>query len=259
MTIDQVRFVGHATVEISQRGTRLLTDPFLRNRLGPLVRRPALGSGAVDPPDAVLISHLHGDHFDLPTLRRLGRDTHMIVPRGAGHFARAKGFTSVTELAVGETEDVGTLAITAVPANHDGHRTPWSQKAETIGYVVSGESRVYFAGDTDLFDGMADLAGGLDLALLPVWGWGPTIGSGHLDPRRAAEALRILKPRVAVPIHWGTLYPRGLRWLRPWQLTNPPLEFARVADELAPEVDVRVLEPGESTSLSPVDLAGSRL
>jgi L-ascorbate metabolism protein UlaG (beta-lactamase superfamily) len=106
---------------------------------------------------------------------------------------------------------------------------------------------------------MADLAGGLDLALLPVWGWGPTIGSGHLDPRRAAEALRILKPRVAVPIHWGTLYPRGLRWLRPWQLTNPPLEFARVADELAPEVDVRVLEPGESISLKPVDLAGSRL
>ena len=196
-------------MEICQHGTRLLTDPLLRNRLGPLTRRPHLAAETVAQPDAVLISHLHGDHFDLPTLRRLGAATHLIVPKGAGSFARDKGFENVSELGVGEAEEVGSLTVTAVPATHDGHRSPWGVEAESLGYVVSGSNRVYFAGDTDLFDEMAELAPGLDVALLPVWGWGPKLGPGHLDPRRAAEALRVLAPRIAVPIHWGTFYPRG--------------------------------------------------
>ena len=56
---------------------------------------------------------------------------------------------------------------------------------------------------------MSELAGSIDLALLPVWGWGPTLGPGHLDPARAATAAALIAPRVAVPIHWGTF---ALRW-----------------------------------------------
>src|SRR6185312_7857481 len=77
----------------------------------------------------------------------------------------------------------------------------------SLGYLVRGTRTVYFAGDTDLFPGMADVAGELDLALLPVAGWGPKVGPGHLDPERAAEALTLLRPRVCVPIHWGTYSP----------------------------------------------------
>ena len=73
-----------------------------------------------------------------------------------------------------------------------------------LGYVVSGSQQVYFAGDTDLFAGMSALAGALDVALLPVAGWGPKVDAGHLDPLRAAKSLPLLKPRIAVPIHWGT-------------------------------------------------------
>ena len=73
--------------------------------------------------------------------------------------------------------------------------------------MVAGTASVFFAGDTDLFDEMSGLVPKLDLALLPIWGWGPTIGPGHLDPGRAAEALTLLAPRLAVPIHWGTLRP----------------------------------------------------
>jgi L-ascorbate metabolism protein UlaG (beta-lactamase superfamily) len=91
--------------------------------------------------------------------------------------------------------------------------------------------------------------GSLDLALLPVWGWGPSVGDGHLNPERAAMALEMLRPRLAVPIHWGTFYPLGLRRLRPRPLTQPPLEFARLAQRRAPEVEVRVLEPGSETDL----------
>jgi L-ascorbate metabolism protein UlaG (beta-lactamase superfamily) len=134
---------------------------------------------------------------------------------------------------------------------HDGRRHPLAPLADAIGFVVAGEHRVYFAGDTDLFDEMAELAGTLDAALLPVWGWGPSLGAGHMDPEAAARAAAILRPRVAVPIHWGTFFPAGLTRLRGGALVEPPREFARHAGELAPEVDVRVLAPGQTLGLDP--------
>ena len=96
---------------------------------------------------------------------------------------------------------------------------------------------------------MAGLAEDLDVALIPVWGWGPTLGSGHLTPILAAEALTLLRPRLAVPIHWGTFCPLGMGWLRPRFLSSPPHDFARHAAHLAPEVKVRVLAPGEALRL----------
>src|SRR5262249_27768632 len=113
-----------------------------------------------------------------------------------------------------------------------------------------GSARVYFAGDTDLFDGMRDLAP-LDLALLPVSGWGPRLPPGHLDPRGAAEALRLLRPRVAIPIHWGTYSAMSWKQPRPRLDASPASEFERHAGELAPDVDVRALAPGQSTELEP--------
>ena len=98
---------------------------------------------------------------------------------------------------------------------------------------------MYFAGDTDLFPEMSTLAGTLDVALLPVAGWGSRVGPGHLDPERAAQALQLLRPRMAVPIHWGTLSP-----LNRDTSAEPPETFRRLAAELAPEVEVRILEPG---------------
>ena len=80
-----------------------------------------------------------------------------------------------------------------------------------LGYLLQGSQSVYFAGDTDLFPEMAAL-GGVDVALLPVAGWGPRLPEGdHMNPRRAAEALKILKPRLAIPIHWGTYTPLWVR------------------------------------------------
>jgi len=115
--------------------------------------------------------------------------------------------------------------------------------------VIRGSRSVYFPGDTDLFPGMDALAGTLDLALLPVWGWGPNIGPGHMDPGRAAEAAAILRPHLAVPIHWGTFYPAGLRHVKPQPLAAPGRQFAEAAARLAPGVEVRILAPGESLEL----------
>jgi L-ascorbate metabolism protein UlaG (beta-lactamase superfamily) len=108
---------------------------------------------------------------------------------------------------------------------------------------------VYFAGDTQLFPEMEALAGRVDAALLPVWGWGPRLGTGHLDPRTAAEALVRIRPRIAIPIHWGTFYPFALARLWPRPLERPPQDFAREAARIAPLTEVRLLTPGETTDL----------
>jgi L-ascorbate metabolism protein UlaG (beta-lactamase superfamily) len=250
MTPDRVTYVGHATVLVELEGVRLLTDPVLRSWVGPLRRQGAPPSpGVTKDVDAVLISHLHRDHADLPSLRRLSADVRMLVSPGAGEFFEQQGFTAVSELAPGGSSKVGGVTVTATDARHPSARRS-APGAESIGFLLGGDRRVYFAGDTDLFEGMDALAGGLDLALLPVWGWGASLGPGHLDPERAARAAAILSPRIAVPIHWGTLYPAGLARLRPQPLRQPPREFADRARELAPQVEVRVLSPGEATSLA---------
>jgi L-ascorbate metabolism protein UlaG (beta-lactamase superfamily) len=248
---DTVTYVGHATVLVDLDGTRLLTDPVLRRRVGPLVRqgRPPRPETAADI-DAVLISHLHHDHADLASLRRLGREVPLLVPPGSRGFFERHGFAELAELAPGDSSGVDSLTVTAVEARHDGGRRRGASRSQAIGFLIKGSRTAYFAGDTDVFEGMRSLAPALDLALLPVWGWGPTLGPGHLDPEGAARAAAMLSPRLAVPIHWGTLYPFGLARLRPGRLSQPAEEFAARARELAPQVATRVLSPGESASIA---------
>jgi L-ascorbate metabolism protein UlaG (beta-lactamase superfamily) len=247
--MDGLKYVGHATVLLRLGGSSILTDPFLRSWLGPL-RRHGPSPSELPALDLVLITHVHRDHLDRRSLRRLPPATPLVVPRGATRWARKGGAEDVREIGVGETVSVGAVELQAVRAEHDGHRDARrGPGAEAIGYLIRvGGWTVYFAGDTDLFEGMSEL-GEIDLALLPVWGWGTSVGEGHLDPWRAARALEVLRPRIAVPIHWGTFFPVGLRRFRPVFLTEPGNEFARVAGERTPEVDVRVLRPGEETSL----------
>ena len=232
-------WVGHGSVLVETAGTRLLTDPLLRSRVAHL-RRVVPPPGPLGELDAVLISHVHPDHLDPPSLRRL-RARRFVVPRGAGAMLRRRGLGPVVELEAGEETAVGGLTVRATEAEHPARRG--LRPVPALGYLVSGPARVYFAGDTDLFAGMRELAP-LDVALLPVAGWGPRLGPGHLDPRAAAEALRLLEPRLAIPIHWGTYVRFGMR-RNPRALREPAERFARLAAELAPEVTVEILAPGE--------------
>jgi L-ascorbate metabolism protein UlaG (beta-lactamase superfamily) len=244
--MNAIRWLGHATVLLELGGARLVTDPVLRGRIGHLTRRAA----RVDPAilgvlDAALVSHVHRDHLDVHTLSRLEGEPRLLLPAGAGRLMR-RGLERVTEISEGESVTIGSARVTATEAHHRARRGPRSPWLPSLGFLIEvGGVRVYFAGDTDVFDQMAQLAP-LDLALLPVWGWGPSVGEGHLNPRTAAEALRLLRPAVAVPIHWGTFFPVGLRGR---SLQDPPHEFARHAEELAPGVQVRILQPGESLAL----------
>ena len=237
VTAGRLLYVGHATVLIELDGVRLLTDPVLRPRLWHLRRRVPLDAVPSSKTiDAALVSHLHFDHLDKPSLRLLGRDVTLVVPVGARRLVR--GFTDVREVDVGDEVRIGDVTIHATHAEHEGHRL-MLRSAPSLGFLVSGSQRIYFAGDTDLFEGMSALAGSIDIALLPVSGWGSKVGPGHLDPLRAAQSLRLLKPRLAVPIHWGTFSP-----LNRSTSVDPPEAFRRHAAELAPEVEVRILDPG---------------
>ena len=242
-----IDYVGHATVGIQVDGVRFLTDPILRPHIGRwLVRRRALPPIDVDAPvDAVLLSHVHADHVDLPSLQRLGRTMRLIAPRGSAGLLHRAGFERVEELSAGEATVVDGVRVLATPAVHDGYRRPLGPLAEALGFVVEGSRRVYFAGDTDLFPGMAEL-GGVDVALLPIWGWGPNLGTGHLNPLRAVTAMQLIRPRLTIPIHWGTLHPIGMGNLA--YLTRPGPRFAAHAQWAVPELEVRVVPPGSRTA-----------
>jgi L-ascorbate metabolism protein UlaG (beta-lactamase superfamily) len=244
-----VTYFGHATVAVDVGGTRLLTDPLLRSTVGPL-RRIAPGPEAARRPNTVLLSHRHGDHLDRASLESLGAGLRVLAPPDAARRLEQWGGYDVTAVQAGDSLDVDGVTVTVTRAVH-GHPGPRSREpVQAVGYVIRGEgTEVYFAGDTDLFPDMADLAGSLDLALLPVWGWGPRLGAGHLDPERAAIAASLLRPRLAVPIHFGVLAPIGVRRLPLRYLRQPGRWFAERVAELAPEVEVRILEVAQSLVL----------
>lgn len=241
-------YLGHSTVLLEIDGVRVLTDPILRRRVGPLVRASApIEAAAWAAVDVVVLSHSHWDHLDLGSLRLLGTDVPLVVPAGMGRRLRARGFREVLEVTPSDVVTVAGLAIEATPALHRGFGPPIGPTELAVGYLISGSRSAYFAGDTALFEGMRDLDRGLDLALIPVWGWGPRAHpTEHLDPLGAARALELIRPRLAVPIHWGTLHPIGMHWLRPTTRTDPPEAFARYAARLAPATEVRVVPIGGS-------------
>ncbi|MFE9656646.1 MBL fold metallo-hydrolase [Micromonospora sp. NPDC006431] len=251
----QLTWCGHSTVWIEDSGTRLLTDPLLRDRLAHLRRRRGPTPRLPSAPDAVLVSHLHADHLDFASLRRLPEHTALVVPAGAGRLVRralgAAAAGRCAELAVGDRLTIGGVGVAAVPAAHHAGRGPWSRhRAAAVGYLIEGRARTWFAGDTGLFDEMVDL-GPLDLALIPVGGWGPTLGPGHLDPTGAAEAVRRAAPAWAVPIHFGTFWPVGCDRIRPDRFARPGDDFARQVEMVSPATRVRVLRPGESFRADP--------
>ncbi|MFL5910833.1 MAG: MBL fold metallo-hydrolase [Gaiellaceae bacterium] len=246
----ELTWLGHATALVELDGVRVLTDPVLRDRIGPLVRvarspreEDLAGIGLV------LLSHLHCDHADLPSLDRLGPSTPVLAPEGAGAWLEEQGLRQVSELSAGKETTVGPLRVTATRAVHDDRRWPLvGPTAQPIGFLLRGSRSVYFAGDTDVFPDMADFAGSLDMALLPVSGWGPTLPAGHMGPDGAAAAAILMRPRLAVPIHWGTF---ALAWpMRPSEPDRRAHDFAALVARHAPDVEVRVLEPGGRTGMS---------
>lgn len=239
----RICFLGHASVLIEVAGMRVLTDPVLRSRIGHLRRiAPEPPPDLLDRIDLVLVSHAHHDHLDVPSLRRLGGSPRLLCAPPALRAVSAAGLDPEA-MEPGEVVRMGALEIEATGAEHDGRRWPLIGGSQALGFVVRGASRsVYFAGDTGLFDGMAEIRD-VDVALFPVAGWGPNLGPGHLGPEEAAEAAALISPRMAVPIHWGTLRRIGMRSTE--ARGEPARRFLAALARSAPGVRGELIAPGE--------------
>jgi L-ascorbate metabolism protein UlaG (beta-lactamase superfamily) len=245
----KIHWLGHATVLVEDRA-RILTDPVLTATLMHLHRRAGpIPRDLTRQVDAVVVSHLHLDHLHLPSLALLDAGTPVLMPRGAAQLLRRSQLEPV-EVTVGDVVAVGDATVTVVPAVHAGTRWPWGRiHGDPVGFVVRGAGTTYFAGDTSLFPEMGSIASSVDVALLPVGGWGPSLRGHHMDPEDAASCLALLDASVAVPIHYGTFWPRGMGWVRQHLFHEPGREFAAHAQRLAPYVDARVIPPGTSTTV----------
>lgn len=248
----EISWWGHATVTIADSGVRILTDPVLTRTVGHLRRRrgPAPAPAVIDA-DLVVISHLHGDHLHVRSLRKISHRVPIVLPRGALRAVRSlrllRSFDLV-EISAGESVQVGAVRVRAVPALHDSRRHDLARlgSAPPLGFVVEGAHRTYFAGDTGLYPDMAREVGRCDVALLPVGGWGPGLGPHHLNARTAAQAVQLLAAADAVPIHFGTFWPVGMDSVRPEEFHRPGEDFAAATARCTPQTRVHLLAPGQS-------------
>jgi L-ascorbate metabolism protein UlaG (beta-lactamase superfamily) len=252
-----VRWLGHATVVLDLGGVRLLTDPLLRPHAG-LLRR---AGGAAPPPSswadpsAVLVSHLHHDHAEIGSLTLLGSTPVLTAPANA-HWLSRHGVIGAHGLAEDTwwTVPGSSVRVRTVAAVH-GHRPMPHRPNAAHGFLVDAPgARVWFAGDTAPYPQMRhlpDLAGGpIDLALLPVGGWGPRLSGGHMDPVQAAEVCAVVGVRRAVPIHWGTLHAPASRRLPPGWMDRAGPAFA-AALARGGQSEAVVLAPGGQAVLGP--------
>ncbi len=247
----ELTWVGHATTLVDFDGYRVLTDPLLTRRVAHLRRRTPVPAADRHDIDLILLSHVHLDHLHLPSLKRLRPTARVLTPAGSARLLRKAGFADVTEVRVGDRIESGPVTVEVVRAAHKHRRGPHSRvSAEPVGFVVDGSGRrVYFPGDTDLFDEMADL-GDIDVALLPIWGWGSTLGEGHMNPERAAQATELIRPEVLVPIHWGTYAPEDGRRRLPQWFDAPPTELRTELDAIDQLHRLGLLAPGDSMTVN---------
>jgi L-ascorbate metabolism protein UlaG (beta-lactamase superfamily) len=244
----RITYLGHASLLIEIDGVRVITDPLLRPRIMKVLRRvaPDVVRDDLTGIDLVLLSHAHHDHLDVGSLKMIDGMPEVALPAPARAAVESAGLPTRV-MAVGGSLALGDVTVEAVHASHDGRRMPWHRDGTSLGYIVRGPSgSVYFAGDTDVFEEMAAFAG-VDVAMLPVSGWGPRLPAGHMGPEEAVEAVGLIEPRMAIPIHWGA-YERMAMRADPARARRAQ-QFVDQVAELSSGVRAELLEPGSSLEL----------
>lgn len=241
-----VTWWGHASTTVELGGTRVATDPLLADRLYHLRRHGPRPPAAAAEADLVLVSHLHADHLHRPSLRRFDPTVPVVVPRGAEGLLPGRVLHPVEP---GDVIELADVRVEVLAAAHDGRRAPGSRHhGPALGFRVSGaDGSCWFPGDTGPAVDL-DPVGQVDLALVPVGGWGPSLGEEHLDPAQAAAAVARVGARWAVPVHWGTFWPVGLervgRRTHHRLFVTPGARFADALRIAAPGTEPVVVVPG---------------
>lgn len=249
-------WLGHSTLLLEIDGQRVLIDPVWGERASPFsfmgpkrFYAPPLPLAQLPDIDAVIISHDHYDHLDMPTVKALlARHVRWIVPLGVAVHLRAWGIRDslVTELDWWDATSVGELTITATPARHfsgrglnDARRTLWA------GWAFAGAThRVFYSGDTSLHDQFAEIGrrlGPFDLTMIEAGAYDALWVDVHLGPEQAVLAHQLVGGDVMVPVHWG-LFDLALHG---W---TEPIERVLAA---AREAGVRVVAPRPGDMIEP--------
>ena len=213
---------GHASVTVEIGGVRVATDPVLTRTLKHLRRASAPPPVEATRADVVLISHLHHDHLHLPSLRRIDPAIPLVVPKGTAQAVRSLRRRELVEVEPGEAYDVAGLAVQVLPARHDGRRDPTSRRAApALAFRFSAGGPHLLVLRRHGVEPAVEAVDPVDLAVVAIGGWGPSLGDEHLSPTQAAATVGRIGATWALAVHYGTFWPVGLKRGAPAQL--PPL------------------------------------
>jgi L-ascorbate metabolism protein UlaG (beta-lactamase superfamily) len=257
----RITWIGHSSFLVQLDGQNLLIDPVFSDRIARFFPRhvaPGLKPDELPPIDAVLISHSHHDHLDLPSIEATHQDATGIVPLGLGRHLTKRLYARVVELNWWESTALGDIKVTFVPSRHWSRRTLWdTNRTLWGGYVIeSPEANVYFSGDSawcDIFTEVGRRVPDLAAALIPIGSYEPQwfMSHNHLNPEEAAQAFLDSGARLLIPAHWGTFQIADeplcepMERLEAWWATNRPP--GRRLARLAVGETVRITAPDDAS------------
>jgi L-ascorbate metabolism protein UlaG (beta-lactamase superfamily) len=260
-----ITFIGHSSFLIQVAGKNVLIDPVFAKRLILLRRQRRAGVRVADLPpiDAILLTHAHMDHLNLPSLRRIIRQTRrltghapvVVVPRGVDDLVNSLGFREVITLKWWQTTELPAdvksdqhspkLEITMTPCKHWGARMFKDTHRGFGGYVIAAAGHsLYHSGDTAYFNGFREIGRRLhpDVALLPIGAYYPdSYRAVHTSPEEAFKAfLDLGSARQMIPMHYGTFR------LGREPMDEPLVRLIAAADRAASGDRLRLLSEGET-------------
>jgi N-acyl-phosphatidylethanolamine-hydrolysing phospholipase D len=248
-----VLWVGHATVLIQIHDKVLITDPVFTNTVGLLAKRsidPGIDPGSISPLDAILISHIHMDHFSYSSLGLLPRSARLFVSSGGIEYTPEFGFRETLPVKPWQVFEKDGLRITAVPVQHFGGRygfdAGWNGEPTWTGYVIEYKGiTVFFAGDTGYNPQLFKEIGHrfhVDVALIPIAPVEPRefMSRVHADPKEALQIFEDVGAALMIPIHHDTFF-QGLEPAPSYAKTI----LQKLIEERGLQDRVRILNIGE--------------